>query len=218
MKKKKKIKKIYLFFAVFLIFFIAISIYVNKVVYSVINEYAEARVKSMTTIAVNNAILTVLNQEIAYSDLVKINTDESGNVQYIEANTIKINNIAKNTAYQSKNELNKIGEQILKIPLGTLTNSPILNGYGPPINIKLLSSGSVICHFKSQFTGAGINQTRHRIFIEVCADMDLVLPSSQNNIQCTIEVFIAEAVIVGQVPEAYLNFDVFNKLNLIPEN
>jgi len=136
----------------------------------------------------------------------------------MEANTIKINNIAKNTAYESKCELDSIGEQNISIPIGSLTNSPILNGYGPPINIKILSSGSVICQFKSQFDSAGINQTRHRIYIDVCADMELVLPSSQDNISCQVEIFIAEAIIVGKVPDAFLNLGALTKYNFLPDS
>lgn len=216
MKKKKKTKKLYIFLAMFLMLIICFSFFLNGVVYPVVIEYAEAKVNNMTVNAVNRAIISVFGENTSYSDFVTINTDSQGNVQYIEANALNINKIAQQTAEKSRIELDAIGEEVLRIPVGSLTGSPLFTGYGPVISVKILTAGSVICRFKSQFTGAGINQTRHRIYIEVNANMDIVLPSSRKNIESKVEIFIAEAIIAGKVPDAFLNIGAFDRINFLP--
>ncbi len=216
MKKHKKKKKLFMFAAILIALIIGFSIFLNGTVYPVVIEYANSKVSNMTTTAVNKAILSVL-EGVCYTDLVSVKSDGEGNIQYIEANAVKINTIAQKTAKESKAELDKIGEEVLKIPLGSLTKSPLLMGWGPSISVKILTSGSVYCRFKSQFYGAGINQTLHKIYIEVCAGMDLILPASRRSINSTVEIFIAESVIAGKVPDAFLNIDAFGNFNFIPD-
>jgi sporulation protein YunB len=209
MRKKTKWRKRIALCCVFLIvIFICISIYFNNIVYVIISKYAKAKVKEMTVAAVNKAILNVISEDLLYSDLVEITTDNDGNITMMQANTVLINQIAQKTAEQSAKELKNIGEQILEIPVGSLTNSPLFTGYGPPISVKILSDGNVICRFKSAFDQAGINQTRHRIYIEVTANMDIVLPAASGSIDSVLEIYIAEAVLIGDVPHTFLNLNL----------
>jgi sporulation protein YunB len=215
MGKKKKSKKFIAFAALF-IFIAMIFLILNCMVYPVICEYAEAYAGNMTTTAVNKAVLDVFGEGVGYGDLVIVHTDNEGNVQYIEANAARINYLAQKTAQKSKIQLDSLGGDTLKIPIGSLTKSPLFTGYGPDICVKILTAGSVICRFKSHFSTAGINQTIHKIYIEVCANMDIVLPSWRRNISRTVEVYVAESVIAGGVPDTFLNFGAFDKINFIP--
>lgn len=217
MKKRKKSRIKFTILTVVMLVFISISLILNGIVYPVITDYASAKVKAMTITAVNRAIFNVLNDDLVYSDLITVKTDNNGKINFLEANTLKINNIAKNTAKESKAELDKIGEQTLKIPIGSLTQSPLLTGYGYPVSVKIMSTGSVFCNFKSIFDDAGINQTRHKIYIEVNANMEIVLPGNKRKVDCTIEIFIAESIIVGNIPNIYLNFGNSSNIDFLPK-
>lgn len=216
-KKTKKRYKLLVFFLIQIMIIVCILSYFQNVINPIIIDYAEAKVKTMTTIAVNNAVFNVLDGTIDYGDFINVIKDDGGNISMLQANTKVINDISINTSTQSQNELNKIGEQKLSISLGSLTGFPIFIGLGPDINIRIIPTGSVICKFKSVFDDAGINQTRHRILIEVCADMDVILPISSKKINCVVEIYIAESILIGNIPSTYLQFESASLLNLLPD-
>ena len=57
---------------------------------------------------------------------------------------------------------------------------------------------------------AGINQTKHQITLKVMVDIDVLVPWGSESTQVITEVLIADTVIVGQVPDTYLNLDAQN--------
>ena len=75
----------------------------------------------------------------------------------------------------------------------------------------------VSCDYSSTFDSVGINQTKHSIYLNVIADISIVMPSRTENFAVATEILIGESVLVGQVPDAYLQSDIFgNKPNLSP--
>jgi sporulation protein YunB len=203
-------RKIIVFFVLTLFLCVLISLFINNVVYGVITEYAEVKVREMTVAAVNKAVLDAVSGDLTYDDIVSVTKDGGGNVTVMQANTILINKIAQDVAKQAVKEFESIGEQTLEIPIGSLSGSPLFTGLGPPVCVKILSASSVICRFKSEFDSAGINQTRHKIYIEAAADMNIVLPAASKNVECVVEIYIAEAVLVGDVPRTFLNIGSFS--------
>ena len=55
----------------------------------------------------------------------------------------------------------------------------------------------------------GINQTKHSIYLNVIADISIVMPSRTENFAVATEILVGEFVIVGNVPDTYLQTDVF---------
>jgi hypothetical protein len=69
------------------------------------------------------------------------------------------------------------------------------------------------------FETAGINQTRHEISLEASTQMRIVIPTGAETVSITTIVPVAEAIIVGEVPDSYINVpDVDSMLNLIPNS
>ena len=96
----------------------------------------------------------------------------------------------------------------LGIPVGNLTGISILAGRGPEIRVKVIPIGSVQTELSSQFVSAGINQTQHRIIMEVTSNVDIILPSETVSTTVSVNVVIAETVIVGSVPDSYAEIKV----------
>ena len=82
---------------------------------------SEARIRALTTSAVNSAIFEVMTEPTKYSELITIQKDDAGNITLIEANAIVINNLAREMAKQTETYMEAIGEQVIKIPVGTLS-------------------------------------------------------------------------------------------------
>ena len=95
----------------------------------------------------------------------------------------------------------------LEIPIGNLLGSSLLLGRGPdiPVDITMLSSSRV--DFKNELVSAGINQTKHQMKLDVVIDIDVIMPWRTVSTQVVSEILIAETVIVGQVPQTYLDME-----------
>ncbi|HHX58006.1 MAG TPA: sporulation protein YunB, partial [Clostridiales bacterium] len=73
------------------------------------------------------------------------------------------------------------------------------------LKIKIIPKGNVKTNLKSEFTPAGINQTRHRILIDITVQLLIVMPSKSEIAEISIDYVLAETIIVGDVPENYIN-------------
>ena len=200
----KKLKKGIILAVIFLVI-VVVCIYTLNSVSPTIVAFSEAKIKSLTTAAVNSAIFEVLLEPISYGDLVSIEKNADGEITLIAANSMIINKLARDMAQSTETYIEKMGEQDVKIPIGTLSGSPLLAGKGFKVTIRVLPLGSVKCQFVSEFETAGINQTRHKIYLDVVATISIVLPTSQSIVKTNTPVLVSESIIVGKVPDTYLS-------------
>lgn len=211
--KKRLLIVLGILFAVLILLVIYIHTNVNRVLVSV----SEATVQAMTATAVNDAVFETMENVSAYEDLVTIERNEAGDIVAIKSDSLKINSLARKTAAATQNNLAAMSSGGIKIPLGAFTGIEILSGTGPRVNIKIVPIGSVVCKFSSAFSSAGINQTLHSIYADVQAEVDIILPSRTVQVCGSSQLLIAESVIVGKVPEVYLNGDIFGGgFDLVP--
>jgi sporulation protein YunB len=169
--------------------------------------------RASTTVAVNDAVYYTLSDEMRYEDLVTVNRDQDGNIISVAANPLKINKIARDTASISQSNLKNLSLNGIPIPLGALTGIEAFAGLGPSIHFRIIPVSSVSCDFSSAFESVGINQTKHSIYLNVVADISIVMPSRTENFAVVTEILIGESVIVGKIPDTYLQSDIFGKKN-----
>ncbi len=206
-----------LFFALIatLVGAIGLFIYFQRNVTRVLLSVSEATMRASTTVAVNDAVYYTLSDEMRYDDLVTIHRDNEGNIISVAANPLKINKIARDTASISQSNLKNLSLNGIPVPLGALTGIEAFAGLGPNINFRIIPVSSVSCDFSSEFESVGINQTKHSIYLNVIADISIVMPSRTENFAVLTEILVGESVIVGTVPDAYLQSDIFgNKPDL----
>ena len=204
MKANRKFRR-FKFLRVFIcLFAVATLIYFQRNVTRVLISISEATIRSVTTVAVNDAIYYTLNDSLRYEDLITIDRDAAGNVTSITTDSLKINKIARDTAYLSQENLTKMSAEGIMVPIGALTGIEALAGFGQKINIKIIPISNVECKFVSKFVGAGINQTKHSLYLEIVSDISIILPSKSTNLASTIEVLICESIITGKIPDTYL--------------
>ena len=183
----------------------------------VIMDTVELKSRALATRAMNSSIADVVMGSIVYDDLVSIVSDEFGNISMIQANSLEINNLTKDLAICCEEKISEFGQMGVSIPVGTFTGIPLLVGRGPRLKVKMTPIGSVFCKFVSHFESAGINQTVHKIYVNIKANVGVVMPLSSRSFVAEQEVLISESVIVGQVPEVYLYSDTLDTLlNFVP--
>ena len=202
--KIKKIK-IRLFCLLICLLFILIILlyYFNYVVNPIILNYCESEVTNIITESANLSIYKACTLE-EYKGLIEIKYDSSGNISAIESNTMLINKISNTLAVSTQNEMDKKSDLGISIPIGTCSGIGFLAGKGNKIRFTISPIGNVICSFHTLFEDAGINQTSHKIYIDIESEISLILPFNSKRIKKNISFLISECVIVGKVPDTYL--------------
>ena len=83
----------------------------------------------------------------------------------------------------------------------------LLAGIGPKIKITISSIGNVKTDLKSEFSSKGINQTLHRVYLQVDCEVNILTPFNNISKRITNQILIAENVIVGNIPDTYYNLE-----------
>lgn len=186
--------------AVFLLFAVTAAVYVRRVS----TDIATANARDVITARVNDAIMQILSEGNYEGDyFVTFQKADSGEITAISSNMARINSFTSHV-------LDKIladddNAITVEIPIGNLTGVTLLMGRGPklPVKITVLSSSAV--EFSNSVVTAGINQTKHQIDLNVSVDMKLLLPWETKTDTVETHALIADTVIVGKVPDTYLN-------------
>lgn len=215
-KKKSAFKrKLLVWLIAVLLLAVVLFIYFQRNVTRVLISISEATMRASTTVAVNDAVYYTLSDEMRYEDLVSVTHDNGGNITSVTANSLKINKIARDTASISQSNLKNLSLNGIPVPLGALTGIEAFAGLGPSIQFRIIPVSSVSCDFSSTFESVGINQTKHSIYMNVVADISIVMPSRTENFAVITEILIGESVIIGKIPDTYLQSDIFgNKADL----
>ncbi len=216
MKLKIKFSKKWLILVIVILLLIAYLI-IDNAVRPTILSLSEARLRAIAVKAMNDAVRdTIGSSNITYSDLINIEKDDEGKVTLISANTVLMNNLAASTAMAAQENILSIGEQGIKIPIGTIIGGQLLTGRGPSISIKFEPVGSVTTDLNTEFKEAGINQTKQKIYLTLHSAVRILLGNSSQTVEISSQVLISETVIVGDVPQGYYKGTDNQLLNLLP--
>ena len=145
--------------------------------------------------------------ELDYERLVRLDKDETGMVTAAAVDMRSLNRLQAALSEEIFRKLTGPGAADLSVPLGNLFSVPLLSGRGPAIPLRILSVTDCEARLESSFSDAGINQTLHRIYLELHATVNLLLPGGAAAEKVTDTVLVAETVIVGRVPESYMYFE-----------
>ena len=185
--------------------FIGSFIYVDNNLRPTITVLAETKAMELANRSINKAVGDIVKDKINYSDLIYTKLDSQGKISMIQSNTVLMNQVASDVALEIQNELKQVKTTTSYIPIGTALKSPILARYGPQLKVSIQPIGTVSVDFKTSFESAGINQTRHTIYLEVKTQVKVVIPLTTSTKEVKAQIPICETIIVGDVPESYVN-------------
>ncbi|WP_338142369.1 sporulation protein YunB [Clostridium tetani] len=180
----------------------------DKIVAPIILNAADMEMKNRTTEIINTTVLENCEKNFVYDDIINIDKDESGNINMIKADTIKLNKLACDVALESQNKLKEFGVNGVKLPASYIFKNNIISFFGPSIKVKMQPIGYTETKYISDFTSAGINQTNHKISMEVTTNIRIIIPLNSKDIEVKKQVPISETIIVGKVPESSINMEI----------
>ena len=171
----------------------------------VIAELAETQVKNSTSDLTNDAIAEqIAAGNIAYDRIVFFEKDLDGRITALKTNMSEVNRLKTDVLNIINDEILALDTSDIGIPLGSLFLPEFLSGRGPAIPVQILSIRNSDATFVSHFSEAGINQTLHRLNMEVSIDVAILVLGHTTSFTMVSEVVVAETVIVGDVPQTYL--------------
>lgn len=217
-KRKQKIKKnIIMFIIIFLVStLIGTFIYIDNKLRPTITVIAETKAEELANKSINKAVASVIDNSVKYEDLINVKTGENGKITMMQANSIAMNEIASQVALEIQSEMKKIKTTSTYIPIGTALGSPLLAKYGPKIKVSIEPIGNVYVDFGTDFESSGINQTRHRIYLKAKTQVKVVVPLTTATKEVKTQIPICETVIVGEVPQSYVNVPEKDIVNIMP--
>ncbi len=171
----------------------------------VIRELAETQVKNTTSDLTNDAIAKqIADGIIQYDRIVFFEKDLDGRITALKTNMSEVNRLKTDILNIINDEILALDTSDIGIPLGSLFLPELLSGKGPVIPVHILSIRNSDASFSSNFVQAGINQTLHQLIMLVSVDVAILVLGQTASFTITSEVVVAETVIVGDVPNTFL--------------
>jgi len=153
--------------------------------------------------------------KIKYQDIVDIHKDKEDRIVLIQPNTIVLNKMMADTTLEIAKALENLTIETIEIPLGQISGSKLLAGYGPKMKARIIPVGQVYVDVLNKFDAAGINQTRHLIYFNISSRVMVAVPFINEEIDVSTTIPLAESIIIGEVPETYVNISD-DKIPLYP--
>jgi sporulation protein YunB len=164
---------------------------------------AETESRLRAAQAINMVVLGETGKVTKPADLVHYEKNQAGDIVAMNVNTALVNQIATEVATKVEAQIKDLSSSSFGVPIGALSRSELLATQGPIIPVKMIPVGTIIVDIKNSFQAAGINQTRHAIYLHASAKVRVVLPVVSREVEVTYEMPITETVILGKVPQFY---------------
>ncbi|WP_243152974.1 sporulation protein YunB [Sporotomaculum syntrophicum] len=204
-KKRRSFKKV-LFIALCIFLIAAVYFFLDTRVRPTLFSIAEIEVTHMAVAAINKTVQKeVSGGDMDYQDFIAVHRDYNGRVALMQANTVWINRMAADITLEVQKELQGLKAKQVSVPMGQLLGSYIFANMGPRIKVGILPMGTVNVNVIDSFEEAGINQTKHKIYLDFTTMVRVVIPLRSGEVKVATKVPVAESIIVGDVPDAVIN-------------
>ena len=190
--------------SVLLIFF---AISVSRNVVPVMTEMAINQTNELITTAVNDAIYArLLDGSLAYQELIQLERDMGGNITALTTDMSRINTLQALITNVVIEQISDLSITEMQVPLGNIVGGSLLSGRGPGIGFRVVTLGNPTATFSNEFSTAGINQTKHQIMLDISVQVNILVPGHTTTETITVQMLVAETVIVGDVPGVFGQF------------
>ncbi len=170
-------------------------------------QIARTRAQVLYTERINHIVNEKVVAQMEYTDLVHIHKDEQGRIVLLQPDTAAMNRVIAGTVEEIARAMTDAKFNVIQVPLGQLTGSEILAGYGPRLQVRILPAGQVHADILNKFDQAGVNQTRHFIYCKIRSDIKVAVLYMEEPVQVVTVIPLAESIIVGEVPKTYVSLD-----------
>lgn len=190
------------------LFLFCTAVYVLSVMRPAFASLAESRAKELAARTINEAVSQKFaREETKYGDIVEFERTGDNKINAVKSNLAGISKLKADLNLEIQQKISELNGTRLKIPIGSLMGNDIFAGCGPELSFKIKPYGTVDTDIHTDFTEAGINQTKLDVTVFVRADVSVLMPTMRKKSTVETTVPIIQTVIVGEIPGSYTNVD-----------
>ena len=187
------------------------AIFLRFTVSPLIQELAKARVDNRASYIINEAVEAVLRDDtVDYDSIILFEKDINGSITALKTNMSEINHLKAQILSMIDTMLLDLDVNEIGLPLGSLILPELFSGTGPKLPVKVMSISRSDAEFRNEFKEAGINQSLQQIMMDVVVTMTILTPVGTETVTTVSQVVVAETVIVGEIPDSYVNVESFS--------
>ena len=202
---RRKMRKVFRIAFLLCILLIAAFLFLRSRYRLVIQDLAQTQVRNSTSDLTNDAIARQISEgKIQYDRIVYFEKDLNGRITAVKTNIGEVNHLKTDILNIINDEILALDTSDIGIPIGSLILPEFFSGKGPGIPVHILSIRNSDAVFSSHFSQAGNNQTLHQMVMEVQVDVAVLVLGQTSTFAVSSQVVVAETVIVGDVPDTYL--------------
>lgn len=219
LKRKRRERKLILICLIVMGWTLILNYLFNTRIGPQIVELASSGVEFAAKNAINNAVTELMEEDgLSYSDIITFEKTDSGEISALKTNMAELNRVKTALTGRVLESVMNISVEEIAIPLGSLTSTEFLSARGPDIPVKIVTARTVAVDFLNDFTDAGINQTIHRIYVDISMEMTIMSAGRTVTVEVSSQYCLAETVIVGSVPDSYTYFSEVDSAEEAAEN
>ncbi len=179
---------------------IVIAVFCERAISGVSPELIEEAARGYVLECISEAVDTEMEED--KGPFVNVEKGSEGQVSLVSADQERLNSLRAGVLERLSHSLK--GRATVYVPVGSLTGVGLFNGRGFPVPVKLQLEGSAIVEFSTEFTGAGMNQTCHRLVMTVRARAYSPSKRFETSVETETATVLAETMVVGEVPKMNL--------------
>lgn len=176
------------------------EIRISNVRKELINYAAKNAASAAVTVGIENSLDT---DRVRYDDLIKFGRDSNGNIVSVTTDAYYLNKIGNNIGDKIDEHINQMKSYVLEIPFSVLFHEQLINGRGLKMPIVFVMTGITTTDFENEFTSAGVNQTHHRIMMNITVNAYVIHSGNVTVVPYETNVCIAESIVVGITPQTF---------------
>lgn len=202
-RSKKRRRRNVLYLASVFFFTVCVFTGIQRWIRPTVETRLIYQAKTYAVAALEETVRQELEQmDLSYGRLVRVSREE-GRVVSLETDTVLLNQIKSRITQAAVRKMEKLSDYRLTVPLGSVSGIDLFSGKGPKVRFLLQPQTAVESQILQQFQSAGVNQTQHRIYLQLDVEIEAVIPgfSAKTSVQTQVE--LAQTVIVGEVPQFY---------------
>lgn len=170
-----------------------------------LSPYIRELARNQAVNAASNAIIEAVSEMLRrgdtdFSRVIVLEKDVEGHITALRTDMTQVEVLELLDTLVAQ-----INTQQMGIPLGNLLLPDLLAGTGPELPVKAVSLTMSNADFFSDFTAAGINQTLQTLKVKFTISLTILTTVGYETVDVDSDVMLAQTVIVGTVPETYVN-------------
>lgn len=202
--KKRRLKGAALLFILCpIILCTGMLVLINSVIEPNMEDVARIRAEVVVSKTINKALAEQFAEE-KDKELFSVVNGEDGSMAMVQADSVEINVMLSQLSINLQEAFRDMEDEYLEVPAGTLLGSKLLSQMGPEIQVKIVPLSVSSMDFRTEFESEGINQTKYKIYVVVGSRVKVISPFADETFETSSNVLVAEAVILGKVPQSFV--------------